>query len=238
MSSEEPVSPKNIKQNKKLNTEGKYITKNNNIKTKNSDNTNTTTTTNNPIDLISANNTNTNTKWRSDPPIRKMPQYHKKSPVIIIKENMGENILPTWLFQSKRNYKEELNQKNFDEEILDRRNWHTKYYREYNDSIITSYTWCPVKFIEHDPDKTIYYTIVNCIDYLEHLRRKNSNNYEVEQAILELQDRFQLISIYMEDNRCFSNEKLLESISNSKFIDINIIDYLYPFTEHQIIEHK
>lgn len=81
------------------------------------------------------------------------------------------------------------------------------FYREPDDT----FPWMPVRFKEGLPEKyKTYYTLVNRIDFLERLLNlmDGSGPAEVVQCILEVQDRYQLLSLYMELHGIYEEDKL------------------------------
>lgn len=79
----------------------------------------------------------------------------------------------------------------------------------YYDSKKSNYVWRPIKFTEGISNLSIYYTLVNRMDYIQELiDRYPSVPAEVSMALLEIQDSYQLLSLHMEMKNCYFDSQL------------------------------
>lgn len=128
--------------------------------------------------------------------IRKIKNYNSKSYEEIVKESFKE-LVPDWLMEP------------FEPDFFQR-----DYYR--NDDI-EPFCWCPIKFKGNDDDYTLYYTLVNKIDYYETLfKLSDSMPNKVRQAIRALQDQFIMLTLYMEINSAYRNTDLMFSLTDTE----------------------
>jgi hypothetical protein len=113
--------------------------------------------------------------------------------------------LPDWLFMP------------FDLEHL-----HNNYYRGEEDRL--PFCWCPIKIAGCLPDYTIYYTLVNKIDYYERLfHMADKAPSRVRLGIRALQDQHILLSIYIESKNKYKNSDLTDSYG-----DVSAFEMLRP----------
>lgn len=131
-------------------------------------------------------------------PIRKMKRYNLPDPKKPILEYFGEELLPTHLFPRGQ----------------DLEGLHSCFYRETGPGY-KPYVWMPVLY-KDGLGKTfgIYYTVANRMDYLERLLGMLEDNApnEVRQSLLEIQDRYQLLSLHMELSGEYEDSNLTKGI--------------------------
>lgn len=121
--------------------------------------------------------------------------YNKKNPRQIVSDFFGPTLIPNWL--------------------LPEDTWpHNEFYKG-EDAL---YIWRPLCLKNRLPDYSIYYTIVNRVDYFERLinmrqdyslKTSFSNWMIVEKALRQLQDRYQLLMLHMTLKNHFSDKDLL-----------------------------
>ena len=140
--------------------------------------------------------------------IRKIKLYNKKDIITEITKYF-DGIIPSWLIDI-----------NFND---------ISYYigKEEN----CEYIWKPFDLKSGNPDYSIYYTIVNKVDYIEYLiqyTRKCRTSYSkiIRKKLIEWQDQFQMLMIYIQYNNKYSNEDLL--IKFDEYTDISTFSMLHP----------
>lgn len=141
--------------------------------------------------------------------IRKLPQYQKKDPIKIIKEYFGD-LIPEWLVLDG------LTLPDGSPPIM-------YYYKK----ITEGFVWCPVGVSEFNPDYSAYYTIVNTLDYLYNLSCISDHfaPNEVKHAIVEVQDRYQLLSLHMEEKKHYKDDQITKVYAKN---EISPLDMFYP----------
>ena len=132
---------------------------------------------------------------RPQMPLRKIK---RNSPILhakIFSDFFGIELIPLWFINAF--------------EIKDQNGpFHTEYYRK---NVEKPFAWCPIYFGDKNPDYTVFYTTVNMIDYCERLIDTFTNMpITIESTIREIQDRYVLISLHMEQKNCYTNTQLFE----------------------------
>jgi hypothetical protein len=126
------------------------------------------------------------------------PEHHQ-----LCTEYLGEELIPAWLIEEIK--------------ILDRPNMvlsgdhKVGYYRESNGLVEESFVWCPVKFKENMGDTySIFYTMVNKMDYLERLIKRIDNSpIALVKSLRGMQDRYQVLTLHMEMKNQYDNFNLM-----------------------------
>ncbi len=92
------------------------------------------------------------------------------------------------------------------------------FYRD--DHVLNCFTWCPIGIQNHLSAYSVYYATVNFIDYVEQLvKRFPGLPMDIVKALRELQDRFQLLSLYMERMGYYKDQQLLgETIAQDELV--------------------
>jgi len=130
-------------------------------------------------------------------PLRLIKRYNHTDPAVQILEYFGKELIPDWLFPKEG------------EKELD--TLHTKFYKDAIPENDEPLIWCPIRFEGGQPEKYgIYYTVANRIDYLERLLRQPNISSEITHAILEVQDRYQMLTLHMEMTGSYTNESLTQ----------------------------
>ena len=132
-------------------------------------------------------------------PRPQMPLRRIRLPKVIdhIKELdnfFGRNMIPLWFCKTIEMTPE------------DHGMYHQGYYRKIGS---TPFVWLPNYFRDKDSGYTIYYTVVNMMDYCERLLSTFYNMPQrIESIVREIQDRFMLLCIYMEAKNCYDDSSL------------------------------
>lgn len=107
---------------------------------------------------------------------------------------------------------------------------HDRFYRLVDSPMV----WCPLRVPDGQRERYgIYYTLANRIDYIERLIQYTGGTYgPAYQDLLELQDRYQLLSLHMELKGCYSNQELLAVDPASGLCPLELYwpDETVPFT--------
>ncbi len=111
-----------------------------------------------------------------------------------IEEYFGSSLIPSWLFSVEWPH-------------------HTSFYK----GVDGAYVWRPLVIKEGLPEYSIYYSIVNRVDYLERLCLERPSTldekwHQVEKSLRAVQDRYQLLMIHMTLKNHFKNKQLTEGV--------------------------
>lgn len=91
--------------------------------------------------------------------------------------------------------------------------FHGEYYRK---DISMQFAWCPIYLPDKKREYTIFYTVVNMIDYCERLLETYNNlPSKIETILRDIQDRFAPLSIHMEMKNCFTNREIMQGDQES-----------------------
>lgn len=128
--------------------------------------------------------------------MKKFVRYNLSDPFLELERHFGSSLLPRDLLA-----RTDLSDAEFSD-------LHSSYYHADPNH---TYTWMPIRFTDPSKRHRLYATIVNRIDYLERLLTllDASSPVWMTQMILEVQDRYQLLSIFMERKGMYSDEELL-----------------------------
>jgi hypothetical protein len=137
------------------------------------------------------------------PKIQKIRLYNAQSYEKVaqtwFQESGNAHLLPVWV----------LNNHNHSE--------HTDYYRDESDTG-EPFIWCPLKIKTKTTtaDHSIYFSIVNKMDYLERLIERFSNApSHVIRALRSIQDQYHLLSLHMEMKSQYSNNEVMKRPTSS-----------------------
>lgn len=100
----------------------------------------------------------------------------------------------------------------------------------YNESK-SNYIWRPFQFASGIPGLEVYYTAVNRIDYAQELIERCQNAPEVILALIEMQDKYQLLTLHMELKNCYFEKQLTEIHEDNNDEGLSVLDYFDPNEE-------
>ncbi len=150
--------------------------------------------------------------------IRKMPRYNVQSSVAIVREFFElDDIVPDWYYHladmtehasEPHTLYENPNAASLSVLRRELIGFMCTYYRD--DHLYEPFTWAPIGLVSGLRQYSVYYACVNFIDYTERLIVQFTGlPIGVVKALRNIQDRFQLLTLYMEHTQRYTDAELL-----------------------------
>jgi hypothetical protein len=148
--------------------------------------------------------------------LRNIKRLNQKRPLEYLRDYFGKDMFPDSIFDPTRmDHSEILFKEGIDDNVLERED------TDDSDSdpeegptptTATRHVWSPVVLKDKLPGHSYYYTCLNRMDYVKKVlsRWKSDLPSTVVQALLELQDQYQLLTIHMELKNSYANRELDE----------------------------
>ena len=138
--------------------------------------------------------------------VRKIPHFVILDPIKTIRDFYGD-IIPDWLVMQG---------------LPSGNDMMLEYFHNPEDGFV----WFPIGLTEGIPSYSAYYTVVNTLDFLYRLQEVSENvPNNVMQALVQIMDRYQLLSLHMEEKKHYMNEQLATVYHES---EVSPLDIFYP----------